>query len=281
MAKDEITDQLEAAARAIREADALVVTAGAGLGVDSGLPDFRGTAGFWRAYPPFAKLGLRFEQLANPAWFADDPHLAWGFYGQRLNLYRSTPPHAGFGVLLRWGRAKRAGWFVFTSNVDGHFQRAGFPEEAAAECHGSVHHFQCAAPCGDEIWPAGAEPIGVDEGTMRAADPLPRCPHCGGMARPNVLMFGDPFWAEGRSGAQLDRYRGWLERVGSATLVVVECGAGSAVPTVRRESERLARRPGATLVRVNPREPEVPPGHIGLPLSAADALKRLDEIGAV
>ena len=56
---------LDAAARAVREAEALLITAGAGMGVDSGLPDFRGTEGFWRAYPPFARLGLRFEQLAN------------------------------------------------------------------------------------------------------------------------------------------------------------------------------------------------------------------------
>ena len=47
----------------------LLVTAGAGMGVDSGLPDFRGTEGFWRSYPPLAELGLRFEEVANPAWF--------------------------------------------------------------------------------------------------------------------------------------------------------------------------------------------------------------------
>ncbi len=36
----------------LREADGMLVTAGAGMGVDSGLPDYRGTEGFWRAYPP-------------------------------------------------------------------------------------------------------------------------------------------------------------------------------------------------------------------------------------
>jgi NAD-dependent SIR2 family protein deacetylase len=71
-------------ADALESADALVIAAGAGMGVDSGLPDFRGGAGFWQAYPPFAKLGLRFEQLAYPRWFRDDPALAWGFYGHRL-----------------------------------------------------------------------------------------------------------------------------------------------------------------------------------------------------
>ena len=66
-------ETLERAADALDAADAILVGAGAGMGVDSGLPDFRGTEGFWRAYPPFARLGLRFEELANPQWFDRDP----------------------------------------------------------------------------------------------------------------------------------------------------------------------------------------------------------------
>src|SRR4051794_34794966 len=141
---------IAAAKAAIERADALLIAAGAGMGVDSGLPDFRGPEGFWRAYPAFEKLGLRFEQIANPRWFADDPHLAWGFYGHRLNLYRAMPPHKGFETLLRWARRKGE-YFVFTSNVDGHFQRAGFPDQRIIECHGSIQHVQCAQPCCDEI----------------------------------------------------------------------------------------------------------------------------------
>ena len=78
---DSATDQaLDRAAEVIAEAEALLITAGAGIGVDSGLPDFRGQHGFWNAYPPYRKLGLDFVDLANPAWFEDDPTLAWGFY---------------------------------------------------------------------------------------------------------------------------------------------------------------------------------------------------------
>lgn len=117
-----IMDSLRQATTAIREADALLITAGAGMGVDSGLPDFRGNEGFWKAYPVAARLGLSFMDLANPHWFAKDPALAWAFYGHRLNLYRRTIPHAGFATLLRWAERKPAGYFVFTSNVDGHFK---------------------------------------------------------------------------------------------------------------------------------------------------------------
>src|SRR5512143_2133761 len=76
------------AAAEVRRAGALVVTAGAGMGGDSGLPDFRGDAGFWKAYPPYERLGLSFVDAANPAHFEADPPFGWGFYGHRTNLYR-------------------------------------------------------------------------------------------------------------------------------------------------------------------------------------------------
>ena len=276
---EDVDGQIEAAAEAVRGADALLIGAGAGMGVDSGLPDFRGTEGFWKAYPPFAKLGLRFEQIANPAWFARDPRLAWGFYGHRLNLYRATTPHAGFEVLRRWAAAKPLGAFVFTSNVDGQFQRAGFPDDAVVERHGSIHHFQCAAPCHGGIWPAERAPVPVDETSMRAAGDLPTCPACGGVARPNVLMFGDGQWLDDRTAGQLGQYRAWRDRARGARLVVVECGAGTAVPTVRLESERIAARAGGTLVRINVREPDVPPGpHVALAMGAADALAAINRL---
>ena len=273
---------LELAARAIREADALLITAGAGMGVDSGLPDFRGTEGFWRAYPAFAKLGLEFEELANPHWFARDPHLAWGFYGHRLMLYRATTPHAGFEILKRWSAAKPSPSFVFTSNVDGHFQRAGFDAGRVLECHGSIHHLQCSRPCRDDIWEADAETIEVDLDTMRAADPLPRCPACGSVARPNVLMFGDSRWLAARTKDQAARYAEWFTGLSpDVRLVVIECGAGSAVPTVRLFSEGIARTRPATLIRINVREPHGPPGTIGIPMSAVAALEQMDRLGAV
>ena len=261
----------------LREADAVVVAAGAGMGVDSGLPDFRGPEGFWRAYPALAHRGLRFEAMAQPRWFLQDPGLAWAFYGHRLNLYRRTVPHAGFGQLLALARTKPAGEFVFTSNVDGHFQKAGFAPEAIVECHGSLLHLQCQEPCSDAIWDAPPAPIDIDEVHFQARRPWPQCPHCGGIARPNVQMFGDDRWAADRTLAQEARFGEWLAgvRAGGARVVVVEMGAGTAVPSVRHMSEELVRLYGARLLRINPREPEVPAGQLGLPLGAAAALGAL------
>ena len=136
----------------LQKADGIMIAAGAGMGVDSGLPDFRGDQGFWQAYPPLAGAGIRFVEIANPAAFRDDPRLAWGFYGHRLTLYRTTVPHAGFYLMRQMAARMPHGGFVFTSNVDGQFQKSGFADEQVAECHGSIHFLQCSQPCTDAIW---------------------------------------------------------------------------------------------------------------------------------
>lgn len=260
------------AAEAIAGAHALVVAAGAGMGVDSGLPDFRGPEGFWRAYPPYQKLGLEFEDLANPRWFADDPELAWGFYGHRLGLYRQTSPHAGFAILRRFAERMESGSFVFTSNVDGAFQRAGFEAARVCEVHGAIETLQCTDPRCVGLWSADGVEVVVDETSFRARAPLPRCPRCGKLARPNILMFGDWGWDSSRSEAQSARLEAFLHEVGARPTVVIECGAGTAIPSVRRFSERLSAR-GATLIRINLREPEG--ATIGLSSGAKVALEAL------
>lgn len=283
---------------AVREAEALVVAAGAGMGVDSGLPDFRGPEGFWRAYPAYKKLGKSFEEMANPRWFSVDPEVAWGFYGHRMNLYRKTVPHAGFGILKKWAERMRHGAFVFTSNVDGQFQTAGFDGERILECHGTLRTAQCTRECGAGIFSAEGFSVEVDLETFRAKGKLPECPKCGALARPNVLMFGDFGWESGLADTQEKRLEEWLSRCvkESAKLVIVEMGAGTGVPTVRHFSERTARGLSAPLVRINLREPhwgtwaayssaastaasvEPPHRHIGVPMGALAALTAIDQL---
>jgi NAD-dependent SIR2 family protein deacetylase len=261
---------LAQAAALLRDADGLLIGAGAGIGVDSGLPDFRGDHGFWRAYPPLAALGIRFVEIANPHSFAAHPELAWGFYGHRLALYRDTCPHAGFAVLREIGARLPHGAFVFTSNVDGQFQRAGFDGGRLVECHGSIHHLQCTRPCSDAIWPADAVAPVIDPASCLMAPPLPCCPRCGALARPNILMFGDGRWLDARTEDQYARFARWRARV--ANLAVIELGAGTDVPSVRRMCESQ----GAPLIRINPREPHVAAGNgVGIALGALDALLSL------
>ncbi|MES2535506.1 MAG: Sir2 family NAD-dependent protein deacetylase [Pseudomonadota bacterium] len=263
-------EPLHAAADFIRQADGLLITAGAGIGVDSGLPDFRGNQGFWKAYPPLAKAGIEFTAIASPVAFRDDPALAWGFYGHRLQLYRDTVPHEGFAILLEMAARMEKGCFVFTSNVDGQFQKADFDPERLVECHGSIHHLQCMNACTSAIWPADDVAPVVDHARCRMVSEMPRCPHCGELARPNILMFNDGDWVPDRMEMQHARLQTWVSSV--QRPVVIESGAGTAIPSVRRLGEVFK----APLIRINPRESEVHRGSdIALPTGALNGLRML------
>ncbi len=270
-------EKFQQAAKIIKNADALLITAGAGMGVDSGLPDFRGNKGFWKAYPVVAKMKRSFIEMANPEWFEVEPDLAWAFYGHRLNLYRETNPHQGFYQLLEMGETMPGGYFVFTSNVDGQFQKAGCKENKIEECHGSIQHFQCSKPCHKKIWDAPPQNIAINEATFRALPPLPQCPECKAVARPNVLMFGDWTWIGSRSNQQSSLREKWIDTLTAKKqkLVIIEMGAGKAVPTVRMFSQRVARYLNATLIRINPRDFDTPKGHIPINTGAAEGVEKI------
>ena len=247
------------------------------MGVDSGLPDFRGNTGFWKAYPSYARLGLSFVDAANPQHFEADPAFGWGFYGHRCNLYRATVPHAGFQIIMKWIEQNRADYFVLTSNVDGQFQKAGYSAERILEVHGSIHHLQCLKPCSRKIWP-NDEQITVNMTTMRA-ESIPHCPRCGGVSRPNILMFGDCSWLPDRTRIQESRLDRFLVNLGDTPTAIIEIGAGTAIPTIRATSENLGwSHENATVIRINPREADIKPPHISLACTALAGLQRIDQL---
>lgn len=236
----------------------------------SGLPDFRGSQGFWQAYPALAKAGIHFQDIVCPNAFSTHTRLAWGFYGHRLKLYRTAEPHAGFSMLNRFGCRKKHGSYVFTSNVDGQFRKAGFDPRRIVEVHGSIHHLQCLHGCLADIWPADTLRPVVDNASCQLLSGFPRCPHCGTIARPNVLMFGDWSWLSVRTDLQKVGLHAWLQQV--QRPVVIEVGAGRDIVTVRRFGEQVR---GATLIRINPRDTEVPAGAVSLQLGGLDGLQRI------
>ena len=267
---------IDDAKTSLAQADALLITAGAaGMGVDSGLPDFRGAEGFWRAYPPLARLGIRFEEMSNPRWFDKQPELAWGFYGHRLGLYRQIIPHAGFKLLLEMAHRMSAGYFVVTSNVDGQFQKAGFDNDRILEIHGSIHRLQCTVPCSPKLWSADSLQVSVDAADLHASSPLPTCPRCGAMARPNILMFGDRSWVSHVTESQESAFDKWLRNLNGKHLVIIEIGAGTAIPSIRWISGDVAKKTNSPLIRINPREAKVGPGQLSIPTGALEGITLL------
>ena len=94
-------NDLNYAVELIRKADGILITAGAGMSVDSGLPDFRSVGGFWNAYPMFKGRNINFQDIATPLAYETHQELAYWFYGHRLSQYRATIPHEGYQILKR------------------------------------------------------------------------------------------------------------------------------------------------------------------------------------
>ena len=223
-------------------------------------------------------------EVSNPSWFLRDPAFARGFMGARLKAFDNAVPHAGFPILKKWAERQKLGYTIFTSNINNFFQRAGFSSDNIQETHGNAYFLQCVDnhKCIGDIWPLGdyRPTLTAD---LRAEGDLPQCKHCGGLARPNILMFGDWGWLSDRSDAQKENFERQYEAVDQASdkkIVVMEIGAGLDVPTVRRFSESfLYKAPGTTVIRINPHDSKSnTEGLITLPFKALNALQELDSL---
>ena len=160
-------------ARRLRPNHRITAMSGAGVSAASGIPTFRGPGGMWGAH--------RAEDLATPEGFARDPVLVWKWYDWRRQQVAAARPNPAHDVLAGWSRS----WDHFTlitQNVDGLHERAGARD--VVRFHGSIWELRCWNTCtsrGDPWW---------DETSQLEVLP-PRCPRCGGLARPGVVWFGE------------------------------------------------------------------------------------------
>ena len=162
------TPLAELAAR-LRDARRVTAITGAGVSAASGVPTFRGDGGLWRNF--------RAEELATPDAFHRDPQLVWEWYDWRRSLIAACEPNAAHDVLARWSREDR--FTLITQNVDGLHERAG---ARVLRFHGSIWELRCASGCHAAPWEDRRAPL---------PDVPPRCPGCGGLARPGVVWFGE------------------------------------------------------------------------------------------
>jgi NAD-dependent deacetylase len=146
-----------------------VVLTGAGISTESGIPDFRSPSGVWAQYDPM--------EYATIDAFLEDPAKVWDFYGKRLVMLDEAQPNEGHRALAE---LENRGWVsaVVTQNIDRLHERAG--SRALVEVHGSIRTSSCL-DCGTVV--PFAEVV--------ALLPVPGCPSCGRILKPDVVMFGE------------------------------------------------------------------------------------------
>src|SRR6185437_6032759 len=146
-----------------------VVLTGAGISTESGIPDFRSPTGVWAQYDPM--------EYATIDAFLEGPVKVWDFYGKRLAMLDGAQPNDGHRALAE---LENRGWVraVVTQNIDRLHERAG--SRALVEVHGSIGTSSCL-DCGTVV-PFDA---------VLALLPVPECPRCGRVLKPDVVMFGE------------------------------------------------------------------------------------------
>ena len=177
MATDALEAGLRGLAKRLAKSPRITVVTGAGVSAASGIPTFRDPGGLWKSQRP--------EDLATPEAFDRDPLLVWEWYAWRRELVAKARPNRAHEVLAAWS-LRDPGFRLVTQNVDGLHERAG--TRNVTRFHGSLWSLACRKRCGGapEAWDAPG-PLG---------DLPPRCPHCGGLARPGVVWFGEAIPAE-------------------------------------------------------------------------------------
>jgi len=257
----------------LKNAKSIVITAGAGMGVDSGLADYRGTGGQWGNIE--AQENTSVFDIVNPESFNKNPALGWRMYASRLIEYTNIKPHNGFGILMKWIHEFNLDYFVLTSNVDNQFQKAGFDENKIREMHGSIFYLQCTEPCTEHVWEHTVELKTVLSEIESGVFPV--CPNCENLARPNVYMFRDNTYISNRSNEQKAVFQQFLSNANSAEMVVFEIGSGPHVQSIRQKTRMLGIEYNAKIVRINPKDSKIKAPHIGIGKGALEALVEIDE----
>ena len=231
----------------------VLVLAGAGFGIDAGLPDYAGVHEM--ANEAAQQHGVEPFMIEHPSFYKSNPKAAWGMKARVMNIFLTKEPHAGYHGLLSALDGRNA--FVVTSNIDGHFRKAGLDEQRLYEIHGRLDVLQCVnRSCNSRhpLWPLG--PDLPQETDMVLDGAPPTCIYCGDFARPNVCFTDDNSFCPKLRDAQKARFKQWARAAAGRRkpeLLVYEVGCGR-----HKDSIGMTLKDDGTF-RVMSKELELPP----------------------
>jgi NAD-dependent deacetylase len=246
-----IEESIEDIAQRLQRSERVLFITGAGISADSGLPTYRGVGGLYNG--DATEDGLPIEEALSGRVFAVRPDITWKYLAQIERNCRGAQPNAAHRAIA--ALEKRLPYvMVLTQNVDGLHRKAG--SKNVIEIHGGLHQLSCTA-CDFEQQ--------VDDLAGRQLPP--RCPYCGAVVRPNVVLFGEALPADA-----LTRLASALEE---GFDMVFSIGTSAVFPYIS-EPVMWAAEAGIPTVEINPSRTLLSDCvDFYLPVGAADAMSRI------
>ena len=224
-------EPVERLSRAIQEADAVIIGAGAGLSASAGFV-YEGER-FERYFKDFGEKYGFHDMYTGGFYPYDTAEEYWAYWSRYIwvNRYMDAPKPV-YQQLLQLVRDKD--YFVLTTNVDHYFQKAGFDKKRLFYTQGDYGLFQCSEPCCQETWENEAaikDMMEWQEDMHIPAELVPRCPRCGKPLTMN-LRSDDRFVQDAGWYQAAGRYRDYLRRHEGGRVLYLELGVGNNTPGI-------------------------------------------------
>lgn len=243
---------LDALRRALNEAEAVLIGAGAGLSTAAGFT-YSGER-FARYFADFAVV-YGFQDMYSGGFYPyPSEEEFWAYWSRYIFINRyMDPPKPVYQALLALVRGRD--YYVLTTNVDHCFQKAGFDKQRLFYTQGDYGLFQCSQPCCRQTWDNEAAVramVAQQKDRKVPTELLPRCPNCGRPLTMN-LRSDDTFVEDAGWHAAAARYAEWLRRHERGRVLYLELGVGYNTPGIIKYPfwQRVLQNPQATYACVN------------------------------
>lgn len=244
---------IEKIAGLIADAGSILFITGAGISADSGLPTYRGIGGLYN--DALTEDGITVEEALAGETLMTRPEITWKYLAQIARNCRDARFNRAHEVIAEFERCRDRVW-VLTQNIDGFHQAAG--SRNVIDIHGDMHRIACTS-CAWRSCVRDYSGIGMP----------PRCPACGAVVRPEVVLFGEMLPERKVRALDLQLRRGFD--------LYFTVGTTSVFPYIQRPVLD-ARARGKPSVEINPSETAVSGiVDIRLRMRAAEALGRIQE----